>query len=158
MTAILLFQSCGMHRQDFFPVIRPIEVSATIILYPKVNANIIYISKKIPPPYFAAKYGNRQMLPRPTEAPAADKTNPSLPEKTASFFCFHVYSKLRPSFSIYNVIAQNFTPYRTSIHKNTLQCNAYLRIRYLFYHKLINCFTCIIIIMKSVHCGKYTAV
>ena len=32
----------------------------------------------MPPPYFAARYGNRQMLPRPTEAPAADSTNRSL--------------------------------------------------------------------------------
>ena len=78
--------------------------------------------------------------------------------RSCFFFCFHVYSKFRPSFSIYNCIAQNFTPYRTSIHKNILYCNANLRIRHLFHHKLINRFTCIIIIMKSVHCGKYTAV
>ena len=37
------------------------------------------------------------MLPRPTEAPAADKTNPNLPEKLL-LFLFHVYSKLRPPF------------------------------------------------------------
>ena len=34
-----------------FLVIRPIEVSATIIVYPKVRARTIYINKKIPPPY-----------------------------------------------------------------------------------------------------------
>ena len=39
------------------------------------------MSRKIPPPYLAARYGNRQMLPNPTEAPAADSTKPSLPEK-----------------------------------------------------------------------------
>ena len=38
-----------------FLVIRPIEVSATIIVYPKVRARIIYTNRKIPPPYFAAR-------------------------------------------------------------------------------------------------------
>ena len=38
-----------------FLVIRPIEVSATIIVYPKVRARTIYINKKIPPPYLAAR-------------------------------------------------------------------------------------------------------
>ena len=30
---------------------------------------------------YAARYGKRQMFPSPTEAPAADRTNPSFPEK-----------------------------------------------------------------------------
>lgn len=38
------------------------------------------MSRKMPPPYFAARYGKRQMFPNPTDAPAADSTNPSLPE------------------------------------------------------------------------------
>ena len=31
-------------------------------------------------PYLAAKYGKRQILPKPTDAPAADRTKPILPE------------------------------------------------------------------------------
>ena len=37
-------------------------------------------AEKMPPPYLAARYGKRQMLPSPTEAPAAESTNPILPE------------------------------------------------------------------------------
>ena len=39
----------------------------------------------MPPPYFAARYGKRQILPNPTDAPAADSTNPSLPENALRF-------------------------------------------------------------------------
>ena len=37
--------------------------------------------RKIPPPYFAARYGNLQIFPSPTDAPAADSTKPIFPEK-----------------------------------------------------------------------------
>ena len=37
--------------------------------------------RKMPPPYLAHRYGNLQIFPRPTEAPAADKTKPIFPEK-----------------------------------------------------------------------------
>ena len=41
---------------------------------------------------FAAKYGNRQILPKPTEAPAADRTKPSLPEnELRPLCCFSIY-------------------------------------------------------------------
>ena len=39
----------------------------------------------MPPPYFAARYGNLQRLPKPTAEPAAAKTKPSLPEKVSRF-------------------------------------------------------------------------
>ena len=40
----------------------------------------------MPPPYFAARYGNLQIFPSPTDAPAADRTYPSLPEKLLLLF------------------------------------------------------------------------
>ena len=157
MTAILLFQSYGMHRQDFF--------LSFVLLRSLLQSYCI--QRSVPIIYISAKRFLRRILPPNTEIARCCQgllkhlllTKQILAcLRSCFFFCFHVYSKLRPSFSIYNCIAQNFTPYRTSIHKNILQCNAYLRIRHLFHHKLINRFTCIIIIMKSVHCGKYTAV
>ena len=36
---------------------------------------------------FAARYGNRQILPKPTDAPAADRTKPSLPENELRPLC-----------------------------------------------------------------------
>ena len=53
-----------------FFVIRPIDVSDMINTYPKDTVKRIYTSRKIPPPYFAARYGKRQILPRPTAEPA----------------------------------------------------------------------------------------
>lgn len=47
----------------------------------------MYTSRKIPPPYFAARYGKRQMFPRPTDAPAAERTKPILPEKALRLGC-----------------------------------------------------------------------
>ena len=41
--------------------------------------------KNIPPPYLAAKYGNRQILPSPTAEPAAARTNPNLLPKLSFF-------------------------------------------------------------------------
>ena len=41
----------------------------------------------MPPPYFAARYGNLQIFPSPTDAPAADRTYPSLPEKLLLLLC-----------------------------------------------------------------------
>ena len=71
----------------------------------------------MPPPYFVARYGNLQIFPSPTDAPAADRTYPSLPEKLLlcyvpffsflSFFCeirFYytiLSSKRIPKFSEY---------------------------------------------------------
>ena len=37
------------------PVFRPMAISATIKAKPKVTAKIMYTSKKVPPPYFAAR-------------------------------------------------------------------------------------------------------
>ena len=68
-----------------FFVILPMAVSAMIIVYPNVRARTMYTSRKMPPPYFAAKYGNRQMFPRPTDAPADERTKPSFPEKLLLF-------------------------------------------------------------------------
>ena len=39
-----------------------------------------------PPPSFAARYGNLQMLPRPTALPAAANTNPIEPENELLLF------------------------------------------------------------------------
>ena len=36
--------------------------------------------RKVPPPYFAAKYGKRHMFPRPTAEAAAAKMNAHLPD------------------------------------------------------------------------------
>ena len=44
-----------------FFVIRPIDVSDMINTYPKDTVKRIYTSRKIPPPYFAARYGKRQI-------------------------------------------------------------------------------------------------
>jgi hypothetical protein len=44
------------------------------------------MSRKIPPPYLARRYGNLQILPKPTDAPAADRTKPNFPEKLLLFF------------------------------------------------------------------------
>ena len=84
---IALIQPPKLSQPTFFPfaklrnaptglflVIRPRADSATIIVYPNVNASMIYTSRKIPPPYFAARYGNLQIFPSPTDAPAADRT------------------------------------------------------------------------------------
>ena len=82
-----------------FLVIRPIDVSATIIVYPNVRARMIYTNKNIPPPYLAAKYGNLHIFPRPTEAPAADNTNPSFPEKELLLLlCFFIIFYLSYTF------------------------------------------------------------
>ena len=62
------------------PVILPSTVSDVIRVYPKVKASMIYTSTNAPPPYFAARYGNLQILPRPTAEPAVARTYPSEPE------------------------------------------------------------------------------
>ena len=41
----------------------------------------------MPPPYRAARYGNLQILPSPTEAPAADRMKPILFENVLLFLC-----------------------------------------------------------------------
>ena len=60
------------------PVFLPMAISVIISANPKVTASIRYISKNIPPPYFAARYGKRQIFPNPTAEPAAARINPSL--------------------------------------------------------------------------------
>ena len=52
----------------------------------KYIAKRIYTKRKIPPPYFAARYGNLHILPKPTALPAAANTNPIEPLKLAFFF------------------------------------------------------------------------
>ena len=51
--------------------------------YPYVKSK--YTRRKIPPPYFAARYGNLQIFPRPTADPATASTYPIFPEKLARF-------------------------------------------------------------------------
>ena len=51
--------------------------------------------RKIPPPYFAARYGNLQIFPSPTDAPAADSTKPIFPEKVLLLF-YCVFISLLP--------------------------------------------------------------
>ena len=58
-------------------VILPIVVSDIIMAYPNVSVSIRYVNKNIPPPYFAAKYGNLQILPSPTAEPATANMYPS---------------------------------------------------------------------------------
>ena len=48
-----------------------------------VNTNTRYMNKNVPPPYFAARYGKRHMLPRPTAEAAAASTNASLFDQAA---------------------------------------------------------------------------
>ena len=63
------------------PVFLPIAISAIINEKPNVTARIRYTRRNVPPPYFAARYGNLQRLPSPTADPAAASTNPILLEK-----------------------------------------------------------------------------
>ena len=63
------------------PVFLPIAISVTMSAKPKVTARIIYTRRKMPPPYFAARYGKRQRLPKPTAEPAAASTKPMRPVK-----------------------------------------------------------------------------
>ena len=60
-------------------VLRPKATSAVSNVKPNVNNNNIYTSTNNPPPFCAARYGNLQMLPRPTAEPAAAITNPNFP-------------------------------------------------------------------------------
>ena len=55
-------------------VMRPSAVSDTMSAYPNVTTSTRYTSRKIPPPYLAARYGKRQMFPRPTAEPATART------------------------------------------------------------------------------------
>lgn len=58
------------------PVLRPIAISVMISVNPRVTTRIRYVRRKMPPPYFAARYGKRQIFPRPTAAAAAARMNP----------------------------------------------------------------------------------
>ena len=53
---------------------------------PNVTARTRYITRKRPPPSFAARYGNLQMFPSPTALPAAARTNPKDVENVFLFF------------------------------------------------------------------------
>ena len=55
---------------------------------PKVIAKIRYTNKNIPPPYFAARYGNLHIFPSPTAEPAAARTNPILLVKLLRSFIY----------------------------------------------------------------------
>ena len=61
------------------------EISVVKSVKPNVNANKIYITRKIPPPSFAARYGNLQIFPSPTALPAAASTKPKEPENEFLF-------------------------------------------------------------------------
>ena len=65
------------------PVLRPSAVSSSSNEMPIVNTNTRYMNRNVPPPYFAARYGKRHMLPRPTADAAAASTKASLPDHDA---------------------------------------------------------------------------
>ena len=56
-------------------VFLPIAISIVNKGIPSASIAIVYISKKAPPPYFAARPGNRHALPSPTADPIAAKIN-----------------------------------------------------------------------------------
>lgn len=66
-------------------VFLPIAISVVISVKPNVSARIIYTRINIPPPYWAARYGNLHKFPKPTALPAAASTNPMPPEKLPLF-------------------------------------------------------------------------
>ena len=68
---------------ELCPVLRPSAVSKSSSAIPMVNTNTRYMNKNVPPPYFAARYGKRHMLPRPTAEAAAASTNASLFDQAA---------------------------------------------------------------------------
>ena len=69
----------------------PMATSVISSVKPNVTANNMYISRKSPPPSRAARYGKRQILPKPTAEPAAASTKPSEPLKEFLFFLFIIY-------------------------------------------------------------------
>lgn len=60
------------------PVLRPNAVSSSKSAMPMVNTNTKYKNRNVPPPYLAAKYGKRHMLPKPTAEAAPASTKASL--------------------------------------------------------------------------------
>ena len=72
---------CSNARIALAFVFLPIPISITNKEKPNVSAKIKYTRIKIPPPYWAAKYGKRHRFPKPTALPAAARTNPSPPLK-----------------------------------------------------------------------------
>ena len=84
-----------------FLVIRPKAVSETRRVYPNVTTNTRYTNRKIPPPYFAARYGNLHILPSPTADPAIARTYPIRPEKdplVCGVFAVLFFSIVSPPF------------------------------------------------------------
>ena len=63
------------------PVVRPSAVSRSSSDTPNVNTSTRYVSRNVPPPYFAARYGKRHMFPRPTADAAAARMNAHLPDQ-----------------------------------------------------------------------------
>ena len=75
----------------FFPVLRPIAVSEIIIGRHTVSEMKRYMSKKAAPPPFATSMGKRQILPKPTAAPADARINPIFPLKILDLFIKSVF-------------------------------------------------------------------
>ena len=61
----------------------------------------------IPPPSFAAKYGNLHIFPKPTALPAAASTKPIEPLNEFRFVCVSI-NQLNPPIILCQHIFENF--------------------------------------------------
>ena len=65
------------------PVLRPSADSSIINVKPKVTTSTTLVMRNTPPPYCAARYGNRHRFPKPIAEAAAAKMNAHLPDQDA---------------------------------------------------------------------------
>lgn len=71
-------------------VFLPIATSVIRSVKPNVRARTMYMTRNIPPPSFAARYGNLHIFPSPTALPAAARTNPIDPLNEFLFVWFSI--------------------------------------------------------------------